>query len=115
MKSSDIRFFGGIPDVDSMVDALCLLCSKAGVLSRDQAAKALVLWWNPLHRQHLLGRGPEPFGEVQSVGSIPQIIGRAILDGKVEIDENEDLRVKIEHVGTEMSQAIATEVLSIVM
>ncbi len=115
MKSSDIRFFGGIPSVDSMVDALCVLCAQSGGLTRDQAGKALVLWWNPLHRQHLLGRAPEPFGEVQSVGSIPQIIGRAILEGKVQQSEDGCLSVATAYRGTEMSQQIATDVLLLVM
>jgi len=116
MRHQDIRFFGGIPTCDSMVDALCVLLKHAGVLTRDQAAKALVLWWNPLHRQHLLGRGKEPDGEVQSVGSIPQIIGRAILSGLVMQSDEGNLSLAGGYASeTEMSASIAIDVVKLVM
>lgn len=105
-----------VPQVDTMVEALCVLLQEVPVMSRDQAAKSLVMWVNPLHRQHLLGRSNEPKSEPESAGSIPQIIGRAILSGLVQQSDNGDLCLLPGKIyGTEMSKSIARDIIRLVM
>ncbi len=99
-----------ITDTDRVALILVTAWGEHTWVDRVLFGQALLLWKNNRHRQYLLGRGEEPQRRPVSVGSLSQVIGRAINQGWFTPREGQGIQwVRLSQVPSPVGELSADE------